>query len=278
MLKHIPNKALYVSEPNPMWFGNGPNEKGDPNWSNANWLKSRFHFSFAEYRNSKNSNFGVLRVMNDDLVQPKRGFGEHPHRDMEIMTYVVQGKLTHQDSMGNIKHVGRGGVQYMSAGQGVRHSEFNHGEEPLRFIQCWVVPDAYGYKPRYGQFDGDTAERRNKLQHLVSCLDSDHVTPVKVHQDVNMFVSELSPGASLSTPLEPTRQAYLLCVEGKVSVTVNGETKVLERHDAIEVPHVSETSLIEVAAVDVEPTEGGDVAHILMFEMKEDPSSGRRDL
>lgn len=139
--------ALFVSEPNPSWFGNGPNEKR-PTWTNDNWLKSRFHFSFAEYSNAANAQFGPLRVMNDDLVQPLRGFGTHPHRDAEIMTYVVEGALTHEDSLGNTGEVRRGGLQYMSAGSGVRHSEYNHGEVPLRFIQCWVNPDKSGVAPR----------------------------------------------------------------------------------------------------------------------------------
>lgn len=96
-----------------MWFGNKANEPSNPQWTNANWLKSRFHFSFAEYNNPRNQNFGVLRVMNDDLVQPNRGFGAHPHRDMEICTYVVDGKLTHQDSMGTKETLQRGAIQFM---------------------------------------------------------------------------------------------------------------------------------------------------------------------
>ena len=99
-LTKVAQALLGVSEPNPRYFGNEPNPRGDPAWTNGNWLKSRFHFSFAEYSNPANTNFGVLRVMNDDLVQPKRGFGRHPHRDAEICTYVIEGELTHQDSMG----------------------------------------------------------------------------------------------------------------------------------------------------------------------------------
>lgn len=104
---------LLIVEPNPAWFGNGPNPKGHPDWTNSNWLKSRFHFSFAEYSNEDNSNFGVLRVLNDDLVQPDRMFGEHPHRDVEICTYVVEGSLTHQDSMGTKETLTRGAIQFM---------------------------------------------------------------------------------------------------------------------------------------------------------------------
>lgn len=106
---------------------------------NKNWLKSRFHFNFAEYHSGP-SQFGHLRVMNDDLVQPRRGFGMHPHRDMEIMTFIIHGKLTHKDSMGTEETLGRGGVQFMTAGRGIRHSEHNLHDEPLRFVQCWVMP------------------------------------------------------------------------------------------------------------------------------------------
>eukprot|EP00494_Astrolonche_serrata_P033027 UN33296 len=153
-LKKIAAKNLYVSEPNPIYFGNPANAlKTDLKklrWTNQNWLKSRFHFSFAEYRDSERSNFGVLRVLNDDLVQPKRGFGEHPHRNMEICTYVVEGELTHKDSMGTAESLGRGSVQFMTAGTGVRHSEKNAGNVPVRFLQMWISPRSSGLKPNYG--------------------------------------------------------------------------------------------------------------------------------
>merc|ERR1711871_391010 len=109
-IKKVPESKLFTSEPPPDWFGNRQNEQGNSNWTNANWLKSRFHFSFAEYSNRRNENFGVLRVMNDDLVQPARGFGTHPHRDMEIFTYIVEGELTHADSMGTDETLGRGAL------------------------------------------------------------------------------------------------------------------------------------------------------------------------
>ncbi len=109
--------------------------------SNLGWLKSKFHFSFAEYFNPDNMNFGVLRVINDDLVAPHTGFNLHPHADMEIISYVVEGELTHGDSMGNKSTITRGHVQYMSAGTGVYHSEHNLGENVLRFLQIWILPD-----------------------------------------------------------------------------------------------------------------------------------------
>lgn len=108
--RRVASSSLYARPLHRMWFGNPGNEKGDASWTNTNWLKSRFHFSFAEYRSARNSNFGVLRVMNDDLVQPHRGFGTHPHQNMEICTYIVQGKLTHQDSIGTKESLGRGSM------------------------------------------------------------------------------------------------------------------------------------------------------------------------
>ena len=120
--------------------------------SNLGWLRSKFHFSFAEYFNENNINFGVLRVINDDHISAGTGFDTHPHRDMEIITYVVHGYLTHKDSMGNESTLSRGQVQYMSAGTGVRHSEYNNHSEELRLLQIWVLPDRKGHTPNYGEY------------------------------------------------------------------------------------------------------------------------------
>ena len=154
---------LGKSEPPPEWFGNNDNPTSNKYWTNKNWLKSRFHFSFAEYNNHLNQNFGVLRVMNDDLVQPSRGFGSHPHRNAEICTYVVEGELTHKDSMGTKETITRGAIQFMTAGSGIVHSEHNlHEEKPLRFIQMWITPKRDNLKPNYGSFSGDLTHRLNK--------------------------------------------------------------------------------------------------------------------
>jgi len=235
----VPHDKLFVSEPDPTWFGNHPNPEADSakGWTNKNWLKSRFHFSFAEYDSGPDS-FGVLRVMNDDLVQPHRGFGTHPHRDMEIITFVVAGELTHKDSMGEEETLQRGSIQFMSAGTGVRHSEHNwHAEQPLRFVQSWVTPRSRGLAPKYGSMVGDAAAhaaRRDKWAHLVSDVKSRAKTPVHISQDCNVYVTELSPGAS-SGPLELSarRQAYLLCVEGGASLA--SSEVALRRHDAAEI-------------------------------------------
>eukprot|EP00339_Tiarina_fusa_P006399 CAMPEP_0117051320 /NCGR_PEP_ID=MMETSP0472-20121206/35449_1 /TAXON_ID=693140 ORGANISM="Tiarina fusus, Strain LIS" /NCGR_SAMPLE_ID=MMETSP0472 /ASSEMBLY_ACC=CAM_ASM_000603 /LENGTH=267 /DNA_ID=CAMNT_0004765469 /DNA_START=43 /DNA_END=849 /DNA_ORIENTATION=- len=256
----VPNDKLFVSEPPAMWFGN--------------WLKSRFHFSFAEYRNPANNRFGIMKVMNDDLVQPKRGFGTHPHGDMEIITYIVHGSLTHQDSMGSKESLGRGSIQFMTAGTGVEHSEFNPSEKPLRFIQTWIVPRKRGLAPNYGSYNASTncEAKKNEVQYLASDTGNTSAnTPVKVNQDVDTHAAEIELGEAVILDLPAGRQAYLLCVEG--TVEVNGKT--LSKYDAAEI-HGDGTPL-EVKATGVEDTENGEVAHFLMFSMAED-GSGRKDL
>lgn len=270
----VPNEKLFVSEPNPVYFGNDKNPGFDPTWTNCNWLQSRFHFSFAEYHNMVNMDFGALRVMNDDLVQPKRGFGEHPHQDAEIVTYVVDGELTHEDSMGTKESLGRGSIQFMTAGSGIRHSEANEGDTPLRFIQTWIKPAKYGLKPNYGSYRGDPDLRKNQLHHLVSDSRIENVnTPVAVVQDIDGFASELEQDHVVTHDLPAGRQAYLLCIEG--GVTVNG--KVLKRHDACEIKGGGDGP-VEIVGSETEETAHGKVAHILMFTMAEVTGSGRGDL
>jgi quercetin 2,3-dioxygenase len=275
IIKVIPNDKLHVSEPNPRWFGNAANptsgSKEWESWTNENWLKSRFHFSFAEYHNSHNSKFGVVKVMNDDLVQPHRGFGTHPHGDMEIITYIVEGKLTHKDSMGTEESLGRGSIQFMTAGRGVEHSEFNHGDKPLRFIQTWILPEKRGLKPNYGSYCGPKEGYKNLLVHLASQVDGTGPSaPVQINQDLDAHASELELGQKVTHDLPTNRQAYLLCMEG--AVTVNGVQ--LSKYDACEIPQGGN---LEIEATGVEDTENGSLAHILMFSMKAVPRSGRTD-
>jgi len=276
-IKVIPNDKLYKSEPNPRYFGNPINPGFDPAWTNTNWLKSRFHFNFAEYHSGNNVNFGVMRVLNDDLVQPKRGFGEHPHRDMEIITYIVNGKLTHEDSTGSVETLGRGSIQFMTAGTGISHSEFNHGDEPLRFVQVWINPRNRGLPANYGSYDASTADAdatKNKLQHLTSDVANGvATTPVKLNQDIDCFTAELEEGKSLSIDIPEGRQAYLLCVEGSLELN---ERKTLERHDAAEI--VGGDCPLKIQSTKVEDTENGQVSHLLIFVMKEVPGSGRKDV
>ncbi len=189
------------------------------------WLKSRFHFSFAEYYNPANVHFGVLRVLNDDIVAPGTGFGTHPHRDMEIVTYVVEGCLTHKDSMGHERSLGRGNVQYLSAGTGITHSEYNPGETPLRFLQIWILPDRANHKPAYGEAHFAPEERRHRWLHLVSSRGGG--APVELNQDANFYVTETD--REIEFALDAGRQAYLVLIEGRAQI--NGQ--VLETRDAL---------------------------------------------
>ena len=213
------------------------------------WLRSLFHFSFADYYSADNINFGVLRVLNDDLVDRGTGFDLHPHRDMEIISYVVDGQLTHADSMGNKHTLTRGQVQYMSAGTGVFHSEHNHGSETLRFLQIWLVPDARGHKPNYGDHAFAWEDRKDKWLPIVSGSNKD--VPIQVHQDVNLYVTELSPGKSLNLDVGHGRQAYVVQIEG--AATINDEH--LNQRDGLEVTETPLTITAEKSS------------HILVIEM-----------
>jgi len=210
--------------------------------SNHGWLKSVFHFSFADYYNPKNINFGRLRVINDDLVEAGTGFGLHPHKDMEIISYVIDGHLTHGDSMGNNNTITRGAIQYMSAGTGVYHSEHNKGDSILRFLQIWIMPDQVGLSPNYGDFQFNWEDRKNKWLHMVSSISGN--APIKINQDANIYSLELEQGKDISFPVSQGRQAYLVQIEG--TSTINNIT--LDTRDALEIVeeeihlHADETS------------------------------------
>jgi len=260
----VEERRLFVTEPNPTMFGNGPNASKSSsegqNWTNKNWLKSRFHFNFAEYHHGPGQ-FGFLRVMNDDLVQPKRGFGTHPHRDMEIMTFIINGYLTHKDSMGTEETLGRGGVQFMTAGRGIRHSEHNLHDEPLRFVQCWVMPRSRGLAPAYGSHTCSDEERRNRWALVASDAQNRELrAPVQIQQDCSVYVSELKPGNAPADALriDEDRQAYLLCVEGSVQVIDNkGKVHEMHRHDGAELK----------GSLELAPMAGAEGAFLLVFEM-----------
>jgi redox-sensitive bicupin YhaK (pirin superfamily) len=215
------------------------------------WLDSHFHFSFAEYYNPKNIQFGVLRVINDDQVAPGTGFDTHPHSDMEIISYVVDGELTHADSMQNKRTLTRGQVQYMSAGTGVLHSEYNLGEKPLRFLQIWILPDKKGYEPNYGDYRFDWAERTGKWLPIASG-DKSSPAPIRIHADVNIFASETAKDSELEFTVGKGRQAYLVLIEGKAQIA--GHT--LTTGDAME---ITEENIVVAAH---------DSAHVLVLEMK----------
>jgi quercetin 2,3-dioxygenase len=221
--------------------------------SNLGWLQSIFHFSFAEYYNPRNINFGVLRVINDDLIAPKTGFDTHPHRDMEIISYVVDGELTHGDSMGNQKTVSRGHVQYMSAGTGVLHSEYNHGDKILRMLQIWIFPDQQGYTPNYGDYRFNWDDRHNNWLHMVSDKEGD--APIKVNQDVNFYSLELEKEQVISFPVKEGRQAYLVQIEGasdinQIPLVSRDALEIVEEDIQIKATETSHFLLIEMSKLD----------------------------
>ncbi|SHH40159.1 hypothetical protein SAMN02745245_01230 [Anaerosphaera aminiphila DSM 21120] len=218
--------------------------------SNEHWLDSFHHFSFSSYYNPDNINFGVLRVLNDDMVAPTTGFNTHPHKDMEIISYVVDGELTHADSMDNKRVLKRGQVQYMSAGTGVTHSEHNYGHNILRFLQIWIFPDKEGYIPNYGDVLFDFEDRVNKWMPIASGS-GDSTFPIQVHADVNVYATYLTPGDSIDFKVGKDRQAYLVAVEGEMEIN----SILLEERDALEI--VEED--INIYA--------GNSSHVLIIEM-----------
>jgi quercetin 2,3-dioxygenase len=194
--------------------------------ANHGWLDTHFTFSFADYYDPEHVQFRTLRVMNDDRVAGGGGFPMHPHRDMEIVTYVLDGALEHQDSMGNGSVIAPGDVQYMSAGTGVTHSEFNASKtEPVHLYQIWMMPDKRGYKPVYDQKNFSEAEKRGKLR-LVASPDGREGS-VKIRQDNELYATVLGAGESVKHALKPARHAYVQVARG--SVKLNG--KQLETGD-----------------------------------------------
>ncbi len=216
----------------------------------SSWLDTKFHFSFAEYYNPSNMNFGNLRVLNDDLIKANSGFDMHPHRDMEIVTYVVNGELTHQDSMGHQSTISRGQVQYIRAGTGIYHSEHNLTEQTARILQIWVLTDQKGHTPMYGDCKYEWDKRVGKWLHLVSSREGN--ADVKINQDVNMYAIALEANEKATFPVNENRQAYLVQIEG--TSQINGIE--LNEKDALEI--------IE-EEVTITPTSA---AHFLVIEME----------
>lgn len=209
--------------------------------ANHGWLDSRFTFSFADYYDPAHIHFRTLRVMNDDRVAGGAGFPTHPHRDMEIVTYVLEGALEHRDSMGNGSVIRPGDVQYMSAGTGVTHSEFNASEtEAVHLYQIWMFPDHKGHKPVYGQKHFAEADKRGKLRLVVS--PDGREGSVKIRQDNELYATLLARGETVKHELKAQRHAYVQVARG--SVTLNGQT--LETGDGAA---VSEEHSIELAGV-----------------------------
>ncbi|PYQ07729.1 MAG: quercetin 2,3-dioxygenase [Acidobacteria bacterium] len=189
-------------------------ERGRTEWG---WLDSRHTFSFGEYYDAKHEGFRTLRVINDDRVRPGAGFGTHGHRDMEILSYVLEGALEHKDSAGGGGVIRPGEIQFMRAGTGVTHSEFNHSKvEPVHFLQVWIVPDQRGLKPAYGQLALDQEAAARSFVLLASR--DERQGSIQVHQDVDLWVSFIGAGQRRDVRLRPGRHAWIHVARGSVSV------------------------------------------------------------
>ncbi|VXD14026.1 putative Quercetin 2,3-dioxygenase [Planktothrix serta PCC 8927] len=179
------------------------------------WLESYHSFSFGNYYDPQYQGWRSLRVINEDWVQPGKGFPTHPHRDMEIITYILQGSLEHKDSLGTGSIIQRGEVQRMSAGTGIRHSEFNPSTtEAVHLLQIWLIPDTEGLSPNYEQQSFNLLEHPGQLQLIASSHDVDQA--VKIHQDVNLYAALLQAGDRISYSLPPQRYAWVQVAKGEV--------------------------------------------------------------
>ena len=221
--------------------------------ANFGWLDSRHTFSFGDYHDPKQMGFGPLRVINEDRVSPGQGFGTHGHRDMEIISYVLEGALEHKDSIGTGSVIRPGDVQIMSAGTGIRHSEFNHSKtEPVHFLQIWIVPGREGIAPRYEQKTFPAADKQGRLRIVGSTDGRDG--SVVIHQDATMLAALLDNGQQVTYALAPGRKGWLQVAHG--AVTLNGGDLATGDGAAVE----SESTLTIAAK--------SDGTEILLFDLR----------
>ncbi len=219
--------------------------------ANFGWLDSRHSFSFGSYYDPRHTGFGPLLVINDDRVQPARGFGTHGHRDMEIISYVLEGELAHKDSMGNGSVLRYGDVQRMSAGTGVMHSEFNNSpSQQVHFLQIWIEPSVQGIPPGYEEKHFDTESKRGRLR-LVASPDGAEGS-VSIHQDARMYASLLNGDESVSHALASGRRAYVHLIRG--ALEVNGTQ--LHTGDAVK---LEGEAMINISK--------GEAAEFLLFDL-----------
>lgn len=202
------------------------------------WLNARHHFSFASYMNPQRMHFGVLRVINDDIIAPKSGFETHPHRDMEIITYVRQGAITHRDSEGNAGRTQAGDVQVMSAGTGIYHSEHNEEAVATNLYQIWIEPNKRGVKPRW---DAREFPKEPVSDALVLLVSGDGKAPLQIHQDAYIYAGRLLKGTVIDHALH--HQAYMLVSAGRVSV----DTTPLKAGDGAE---ITSCDSVRIEAID----------------------------
>jgi quercetin 2,3-dioxygenase len=224
------------------------NERGH---ANHGWLDSYHSFSFADYFDSKHVEFGSLRVINEDRVAPGAGFGTHPHRDMEIISYVLSGELAHKDSLGTGSVIRPGDVQRMSAGSGVRHSEFNpSSSQRLHFLQIWIKPNVVGIEPSYEEKHFSDEEKQGRLRLIASPDGRDG--SVSIHQDASLYVGRFDGQEQASLALKPNRRSYVHVVRGEV------------RANGIDLGAGDALKVTDAPAVRIE---GGRAAEVLVFDL-----------
>jgi redox-sensitive bicupin YhaK (pirin superfamily) len=210
------------------------------------WLDSYHTFSFADYYDPKFTGYRDLLVINEDRIQPGQGFGKHPHENMEIVTYVLEGELAHKDSMGTGSVIRPGDVQRMTAGTGVRHSEFNNSnEKPVHLLQIWITPQKDGLKPSYEERKFPTEEKKNRLRLVVSPSGEDG--SVKIHQDAKLFSTLLEEGKEVSYPLGSDRYGWVQVARG--SVELNG--KCLREGDGASISNETNLKLVATTPAEV---------------------------
>jgi quercetin 2,3-dioxygenase len=210
------------------------------------WLKSYHTFSFADYFDPKHVEFGPLRVINEDRVQPGAGFGTHAHRDMEILSYVLAGSLAHKDSMGNGSTIRPGDVQRMSAGRGVQHSEFNgSSSEPVHFLQIWITPDVRGIEPGYEERHFSAQERRGRLRLIASPDRADD--SVLIHQDAQVYAGLFEAGESATLTIAPGRRLYVHVARGHI----NANGAALSSGDALKLTDTTALALRDAREAEV---------------------------
>ncbi len=218
------------------------------------WLKSHFSFSFADYYDPNNIGFGPLRVLNDDSVQAGRGFGMHPHKDMEIVSIVLDGQLQHRDSYGHTATTTYGGIQRMSAGTGIMHSEMNPSEtDTVSFLQIWFMPQERGIEPSYEQTEFPIAKLKNHLLPVVSQAGHKAGEIAYIHQDLTLYLSELEASQSLSFTQPEGRRMFLFVIEGEV--LVNHDVALASRDSA---------RITETATLNLQTTSG---ARLMLIDL-----------
>ena len=194
------------------------------------WLKAKHHFSFASYQNPERVHFGPMRVINDDVVSPQKGFASHPHDNMEIITYVRKGAITHKDNMGNVGKTEAGDVQVMSAGTGVVHSEYNFENEDTNLYQIWIFPNKKDVKPRWDAKKFPKEPVKGQLKSLVTGFENDNDQTLKIYQDIEILAGNINQGDFVDQVIT-RNQAYVLCSKGKIKI--NG--KEIEKGDGAEI-------------------------------------------